>query len=250
MIARLKPESPLVTVVSPSLGHLRSLYEPRLSDVEAIIIHTTGSGPRERFNASERAGVHRWKSPFHTALWIYGTLLKYGPHYVVGQEPRQIAQLCPEAFCAWHVGALGGHVYDKPGWGNAKTAWWPQRWPSFESPRDLADGRLWLPYAKKPRILTALRTWRNGSVNANTIGVEVEPGEGREWTSDGWANVASVVCDIAARNKLPLARVRILTHSDAHPIKRSTPRGEPWDTAYTQWSWETFVRFAGIKEAI
>jgi hypothetical protein len=156
-------DSDVADRVEPSLGFRRKKYDERPGDVVAIVVHTTGGGPVKRFkNAAERKKF-KYKTPFDAALRIYRELMFEGPHYLVGQGDGEIAQLAPETLSAWHVGQAGGHLYDLDQWSTPDVRWWKDRWGTLESPRGLANGRL----------------WSHDSVNANTIGIEVVPHEAR-----------------------------------------------------------------------
>lgn len=216
----------------------------------ATIIHTTGGGILSRF---EREGARKGDAtPFETAMRVYGTIMEASGHYVVGQGEGQIAQVVPEALCAWHVGGAGSAPYHRLGTSwiprseRARYEWWQERWSGLDGPGDLAGGELWEPYVIGPSLLQRLRhplSWGKGSVNAWSIGLEVVPplGDQRgEWSSACWRSVTRLVVDMHERDAVPLERDRVITHSDAHPLSRTTPRGKPWDTVPEQWSWERF----------
>jgi hypothetical protein len=247
----LAPDSPLVPRVVPSLGVVRGVYEPRLRPAEAVVVHTTGIGPVRRVldpkfaKWRERTGIH---DPFEAALWIYRVAMRAGPHYVVDGETGRRVQVCPENLCAWHVGGRGGgryrHDFDR--WANLDTAWWIEEWPTLTSPRDLAGGRLWLPYGARTSAWVALHSL-GGSVNANTYGIEVVPclSDPRgPWTDAGWTSLVELVGDICLRRDVPCMRDRVIRHSDAHPLKRSA-RGAPWDPSPVQFTWGEFSGRSG-----
>jgi N-acetyl-anhydromuramyl-L-alanine amidase AmpD len=219
-------DSDVADRVEPSLGFRRKKYDERPGDVVAIVVHTTGGGPVKRFkNAAERKKF-KYKTPFDAALRIYRELMFEGPHYLVGQGDGEIAQLAPETLSAWHVGQAGGHLYDLDQWSTPDVRWWKDRWGTLESPRGLANGRL----------------WSHDSVNANTIGIEVVPHEARplgSWGDAAWANLVTLVQDVADRHGVPIDRAHIITHSDAHPLRRSASN-KPWDPRPAQWTWDEF----------
>lgn len=219
-------DSEVVDRIEPSLGVRKKKYDERPGRVVAIVVHTTGGGPLKRFKNGAERKKFKYKTPFDAALRIYGELMFEGPHYLVGQSDGDLAQLAPEIQSAWHVGQGGGHLYALDEWPTQGVRWWNDRWGTLESPRELANGRL----------------WTHDSVNANTIGIEVVPNEARPlgaWTDAAWTNLVALVVDIAARHGVPIDRTHILTHSDAHPLKRSA-QNKPWDPRPAQWSWDEF----------
>ncbi len=250
-------DTPLATP-HPSLGYRKRKFEPRLRPPSAIIVHTTGAGPANRLTSAVPAIV-QWRkrngfpsNTFESAIRIYQSVSEACGHYVVGQEIGQIAQLAPEAQCAWHVGGAGGRAYAKhvDVWNTTDTGWWEDRWPALGSPRELASGRLWEPYGHRVGLRVAWAQWRGGgSVNANTIAIEVacpldDPRD--SWTDAAWSNLVELVIDIAGRHEIPLTREHVLTHSDAHPLARSE-KNKPWDPNTRQWSWPRFAAIAGIR---
>ena len=243
------PDSPLASIVVPGLGYRRSRLLPRAGAPVAIVVHTTGGGITARYR---REGARRGDAtPHRTALRVYGSIMEAAAHYVVGQG-GEIGQVVPEGLCAWHVGGAKSAPYHRLGTSwmprstRARFAWWQERWEGLDGPRDLAGGQLWAPYVVGPSLAQRVRhplSWGKGSVNAWSVGIEVVPPEDDprgEWSPECWAALAALIRDIALRQGVPLRREPVITHSDAHPLSRTTPRGEPWDTVEAQWSWERF----------
>lgn len=239
------PDSPLVDVVVPGLAFKRNVLLPRVGPAVAVVTHTTGGGINARY---KREGARKGDaSPFETALRVYGTMMEPSPHYVVGQC-GSIGQVVPEELCAWHVGGARSAPYHRAAWvpwrARKRFAWWQERWPGLDGPRDLAGGQLWAPYVIGPSLSQRLRhplSWGKGSVNAWSYALEVVPpldDPGGPWSPECWRSVAALHLDIGRRREVPLERDCRITHSDAHPLSRTTPRGEPWDTVPEQWSWE------------
>lgn len=234
------PDTEHVDVFTPGLGYRQGKLVARGGPVRAVIVHTTGGGILARFR---REGAAKGDAdPFDTAVRVYTKIMVDSGHYVVGQRLGQIAQVVPESHVARHVGSAGSVPYLRtspwyPGREAARYAWWHDRWQGYDSPRDLAGGHLWdVGQAVPGRIAKA-------SCNAQTIALEVVPpleGATREWSPECWQNIANLIPDITDRHGLPLARSYVVTHSDAHPLSRTTPKGEPWDTAPSQWTWERF----------
>ena len=214
----------------PGLGYRTGKLSQRSAPVQGVIVHTTGGGILSRF---AREGAAKGDaSPFDTAVRVYTRIMSASGHYVIGQG-GEVTQVVPEDVVAHHVGSAKSRPYlTGDTWHAARLAdryaWWHERWPGLASPRDLAGGHM----------------WDGGSCNGVTLGIEVVPpleGAGKPWSRACWASLAEVIADATHRHSVPLERDRIVTHSDAHPLSRTTPRGQPWDTVPAQWSWERFL---------
>lgn len=237
-----------------SRGYRRGKYEERTRPPVAIIVHTTGWGPVRRYLDKKQRERHGWTSPFEAALWIYETIMDAGPHYVVGQK-GECAQVAPESVCAWHVGGRKARPYaraERKGradqWGSPRHDWWRERWVPYDNPRELAGGHLWDAYGKATGARVALASMA-GSVNANTIALEVVPpptGAHEPWSQTCWETITDLIYDVAHRHEIPLRREHILTHSDGHPLARTAANGAPWDTYETQFTWTRFCNYAGL----
>ena len=241
------PDSALVTLVRPGLAVSRGILLPRMGQAVAVVTHTTGGGINARF---KREGARKGDaSPFETAMRVYATIMEASPHYVVGQC-GSVGQVVPEELCAWHVGGAGSAPYHRAAWvpwrANKRFAWWLEKWAGLAGPRDLAGGQLWAPYVIGPSLAQRLRhplSWGKGSVNAWSYSLEVVPpidDPGGPWSPECWRSVAALHLDIGQRQGVPLERDCRITHSDAHPLSRTTPSGKAWDTVDAQWSWERF----------
>jgi hypothetical protein len=237
-------DSTLVEKVVPGRGFKRGKLLPR-SRVIGIVYHTTGRGVLRRFKRdAKRRG---WTLLIEAAAWIYATIMDASGHYIVDQEGR-IWQVVPERLCAWHVGGkLANRYWSHPGrwWRSAtgKFDWWLRRWPGLSTPRELADGRAWAPYEKPVGLLKRIRyprSWARGSVNAWFVALEIIPPEepGAPWSDACWAAVAALSLCISKRQRFQIKRDTALTHSDVHPLSRTTRAGVPWDTVPTQFSYE------------
>lgn len=253
----LVPDSPLVTRARPGLAYRRDQLLPRMGPPVATVIHTTGGGVRARYL---REGARKGdKDELDTGLRIYGTIMTASPHYIVDQRGI-IAQVTPEGLCAWHVGGAKSAPYHRAAWvpwrARARFAWWQERW-GLDGPRDLAGGQLWAPYVIGPTLAQRIRhplSWGKGSVNAWSLGIEViPPADPRApWSPECWRALAELIVDIHRRQGVPLERDHVCTHSDVHPLSRTTPSGLPWDTVEAQWNWERFeaeVAGAGLLTA-
>jgi hypothetical protein len=245
--ATFEPDSALVDIVAPGRGYKRGKLLPRAeSEYRGIVYHTTGRGVERRFKReAKRRG---WQKLLESALHIYGRLMDPSGHYVIDQEGT-IAQVVPENLCAWHVGGKLANLYwSRPGrWWRRKVHkfdWWRRRWPGLSTPRELAGGTAWDPYLKPPGLLQRLRhprSWARGSVNAGFVAFEVIPPEGNpsgEWSDACWRSVALLSLCVSRRRRFQLRRDTAITHSDAHPLSRTTRNGIPWDTVERQFSYE------------
>jgi hypothetical protein len=239
LIMTTLPDSHVAKVFRPGLGWAQGKLLPRVGAPVATVVHTTGGGIIARFEREGRAKGDR--TPHDTAVRVYGTIMPESGHYVIGQR-GECTQLVPEDSCAWHVGGRGSDAYWRDNWQTKTTAWWAARWPDLDSPRELAGGRLWSPYIVPPTLAQRIRrplSWGRGSANAGTYGLEIVPpvdSPTGPWSPDCWRTLARLVLDIHARRSMPLTREHVISHSDAHPIARSTARG-PWDPSPSQWSW-------------
>lgn len=226
-----EPDSSLVAKVVPGLGYTAGALRMRVASPAAIVVHTSGSGPVSRFADLSQRKRHGWKSPLDAAGWIYSALMEYSGHYILDGESGEIYQCVPEAFVAEHVGHSHYAAYAHGGWVTHDTAWWLGRWPTFRSPLELADNKLW----------TA------GTCNGNTIGVEVVPrmhDVRGPWSDAAWSSLALLLRDIGGRHQILLDRDHIVTHSDASPLDRST-HGAPWDPSPGQWTPQLLEKHLG-----
>jgi hypothetical protein len=231
--------------LTPGLGYSRGLLAERGRPATAIVIHTTGGGILARFR---REGAAKGdKTPHDTAVRVYQRIMPDSGHYVIGQS-GEVTQVVPETHVARHVGGAKSAPYLTGGpWHGTKDAkrfaWWHARWAGLASPRDLAGGLLWAPGPRGNHRPDA------PSCNAGSIGLEVVPplmSATAPWSDECWAAIAMVVEGVSGRHGIPLDRDCVVTHSDAHPISRTTPHGVPWDTHPDQWSWERFCAEMGI----
>jgi len=197
-------------------GMGKKLHLPRDNDPIGLIIHTTGSGPWSR-----QRRYPRFDTPGEAAVYMYERGTHAGPHYVVCGERGTIWQGTPDDHIAWHVGGDRSWVYKAPGW-DRKCKWWKKRWPEYSSPRDLLGGSL----------------WREGSANKLTLGIDVAPpliGPRAPWTDACWKSLSWLTNKLCLEYGIIHDSEHIFTHSDAHPRKRTTDSGKPWDPAKMQW---------------
>lgn len=238
----METDSLLARRFEPSYGTATGKFAPRNS-YSAIVVHTTGWGPVSKHLSNPQ----KFPTPLDAAVHIYKNM-PYSAHYVIDQEGT-IIQMCPEALASWHVGGSKAWRYQNA-WLTSRYTWWRERWPELQSPVELAEGKLWTPYPKEalagPLKYFRRLYWasRRGSVNANTIGIEVIPsnsGPRSSWSSQAWKALVGLCQDIHHRRGIPLTKHHLLSHSDACPISRTTRNGDPWDPWESQWSWPRFV---------
>ena len=202
-----------------ALGWRKGYWKPRRREPVAVVWHTTGAGILRKYRRLRRR--LGWASPFECALHQFTRNQKAGPHFVVGQR-GEVEQIAPLDVVAWHVGRRKGWQYGVPGagrwWGDPRFQWWRDRWDPLVSPTQLAGGKL----------------WRAGRCNENTIGVEVVPpteDPTGPWSREAWEAIA----DLARSLPVKIDPYHQISHSDAHPIARTTRSGAPWDPSPRAW---------------
>lgn len=214
---QFKAQLKCVEFVDPLYGtHDRRPHGPPV----ATIIHTTGRGPLRR---AGRSGFP--SDPFEAGVKIYskGYTRGFGPHFVVGQKRGDIAQTAAVEYSVPHTGGSFYRRYKTSWWDSSrKTRWWKERWPELSSPLEFASGTV----------------WSGGSVNNNTVGIEVvppAPSPREPWTEECWLNLVDLLQELRDRYQVPISEQTTLTHSDANPLSRSTRTGRPWDPSPQQW---------------
>jgi hypothetical protein len=237
--------SPLAKRPAPlGLGYRRGKLREMHYAPAAIVVHTTGAGPIRRAN-EDRFEAWRAKhdipkgDSLRCAVVTYSHVMDASGHYVIGPDGT-IVQVVPESHAAWHVGGSGSRPYF-----NApetclqaeRYRWWRERWPGLKTPRELAGGNLWREPYTVPGLVHRIKSgFPIGTCNENTLAVEmVGPGP---WSAEAWHALASLCIDISQRRGLALKRGTVISHSDAHPLSRTTPAGKAWDPAPFAWSWE------------
>jgi hypothetical protein len=240
--------SPVAVRALPlGLGYRRGKLREMHYAPAAIVVHTTGGGPIARAT-EDRFAAWRTKldipkgDSLRCAVALYTHVMDASGHYVIGQDGT-IVQVVPESHAAWHVGGKGSRPYftqPEAALAGPKYRWWRERWPGLKTPRELAGGNLWRPAYQPPGITHRIRSgFPIGTCNENTIGIEVVgPGP---WTPEAWSALAMLCLDIERRRGLTLRRDTVISHSDAHPLSRTTPSGRPWDPMAVTWTWERFV---------
>ena len=202
----------------------------RSKAVQALIIHTTGSGI---IGKALKANA----DPLDYAAAYYARPKSYASHYLVGYDGTIVGTV-PENVTAYHAGvgksrrrlyakgsdhwrrfvAKGRELVDT---GQIQSRYddWAERWPGKASPLDLIDG---------------------ASVNSVSIGIDLLaplPGERHPTTQIMWAR--ALVIDLVDRydlgtvagslvEELEIPKTAILRHADVDPISRSSKRGG-WD---------------------
>lgn len=206
-----------------SRGTRNNKYSLRRSPVVGYVIHTTGAGPLRRFRSTSERRRFGYTSPMDAALRTYHELMDEGPEFVICGDTGRVVRTGLPYECTWHVGSRGGQPYHSEGWARRCDRWWRARWPLLTSPVELCHGRL----------------WKNDSVNTNTRGVEVVPpqsGATHPWLPATIHSLRWLLHALARFDGVRLSNQTVITHSDAHPLSRTTRSGEPWDPGPTQWN--------------
>jgi len=88
--------------------------------------------------------------------------------------------------------------------------------------------------------------WAKGSCNANVYGVEVVPPLiPGPWSKAATDRVLDLLGYLTDTFSIPFEEDRIITHSDAHPISRTTRRDKPWDPPQALTLWKDLQLAAG-----
>lgn len=200
-----------------SYASRRGVLRSRSRDAQGLIIHTTGAGPWKRYY-ERRCAV-----PSEAACRLYERSMKYSPHYLVCGETGHTTRINSLGLRAMHVGSSGAWQYRRKGWAVGKDLeWWFRRFPYLASPRKLFGGAL----------------WTQGSANDVSVGIEVSPpcaGPRHAWTDAAWESLDELVSYLTQLLRIPRDTEHVITHSDAHPLKRVTKGGAPWDPGPGQW---------------
>lgn len=228
-----EPDCPFVDDIEPGGGYRRGKYAERRS-YSGFVTHTTGRNVHKR--------ALQWgKTPYEAARQIYRNM-SAGPHYLLDWDGSRLCQTCPEELAAWGVGSKNSNFYNNPKWATSKwirtrmglrdPSWWLTRFPELRSPFDLACGEIWRGNpGGKP------------SCNLNVVHVEIiPPPDNGPWPDGLWKRLAQVGDDVLTRRGIALDPQRNLSHSEAHPISRSTRSGLPWDPTNRQWSFKRFEK--------
>jgi|ETNvirenome_6_85_1030632.scaffolds.fasta_scaffold02666_14 hypothetical protein len=187
-----------------------------LSEVNSIIIHTTGYGP----------GLKRLKDKYADSLGNLNkialgrigqdyakrmaNILKYKGHFLI-DHLGVIYHFVPIDQTAWHTGSSKRRKLKK-----AKPfGWWTLRWKSL----DLDDP-------------TDLPSWEKGSPNKSSIGIDLlAHGNGALsgfYTEAQYQSLAKLISALCEDVGIPRQREHIVGHEDVDPISRGNTRGG-WD---------------------
>lgn len=184
-----------------------------LSDICAIILHTTGYGPGvSRLDAAFAQG--KVKDVGEAFALRQRDVLRFRPHFLVGRDGT-VFQIMPQEAIALHTGSENHKRLDS--WPirnrhgkHVNPNIWRSLFTRHHAPCDTpADLPLW------PRP------------NAVTLGVDLlEPADHKhpEAQLQGLVGLLTVLCQ-----ERGLGVGRIFTHSMVDPIDRTNARGLPWD---------------------
>ncbi len=224
--------SPLATRTISALRPLPSRSGP----VQAVIIHTTGSGIVRR---ALREGLQEEKEILDYCAGRMTRPWAYSPHYLVGWDGT-IINLVPEGTVAYHAALPRKHVrIYKRGIGIWKQHRgrepektdrilqrydeWSDRWPELDNPVQLVGP----------------------GVNSVTIGCDLlAPVPGEQHPLEQLQKMAYLVLDVLQAHGLVVERRTVLRHSDVAPFTRFTKRGG-WDPPRA--SFETICATLGLQ---
>ena len=237
------------------IAHLKRRKDRPLRRVNAVVVHTTGRGltravlkrifpdlpPHEWLDASRRmirfAGSEALADNTEaqqaagggaTAVdWYRSSGHPYFGHYLVDWV-GEVWELAPPDRRVMHSGSLAAEYR----WRDWRTMaapdgtwvkhgrdpdvvydWWLARWPDFRSPLGLATG----PHP-----------------NSCSVGIDLLPTMTGGYTGPQLAALPVLIRQIARRAGFPVARCRVLGHSDIDPARRGTVGqdriiGRDWD---------------------
>lgn len=208
--------SPLVNEV---VRTKRTDLPARAAKVQAVMIHTTGSG---LIANALKAG----KDVLAYYAAYYARADAYASGSVVGWEGKVVGTV-PDNLIAYHAGvsktyraiyAKGTAVWRRHVLENGKLVDkgvpqphyedWLARWPTLKSPLDLLTGP---------------------GVNSVTIGLDLlAPVAGAQHGETQLQKMAALIREIAGRQGIVVKKETVLRHSDIDPFSRSTSRGG-WD---------------------
>ena len=184
----------------------------RISEINSIIIHTTGYGAglkriAERNNNLEDVGkayAHRMAN-----------VLKYKGHFLIDHVGK-VWQFIPVTEVAWHTGSGKKKLLRS----EKLYPWWIERWPDLENP-------------------IKLPVW-NGSPNVNSVGIDLlAHGNGAitsGYTQAQYKSLSRLIKSLCVYLDIPLERKYILGHEDVDPISRGSKKGG-WDPGHFDWGY-------------
>ena len=195
-----------------SLAFRRGKLDPIDRPVMAYVFHQAGRGVLRRYEREKKR--FGYSGPTDCLIRIYREIMDPCGHYVVG--PDKVVQMVPENFEAWHAGISRSNrsSYLNGAWkrgilASRRFEWWVKRWPFKDGPQDL-NCKLFPNY--------------------NTLGIELVPvPKGEKFPPQTLHNCVRLIKDLTKRWCLPYEKDFFLTHSDVHPLKRTTLKGVPWD---------------------
>ena len=191
----------------------RSTKRRPLSDIGAIVLHTTSYGPGvSRIDAAFAQG--QVKDVGEAFALRQRDVLLFRPHFLVGRDGA-VFQVMPQEAIALHTGS---EHHKRLG-----------SWPIRNRHGKHVNPNLWRELFTRHHDTYAapadLPVWP--SPNAVTLGVDLlEPADHKhpEAQMQGLVGLLTILCQERA-----LGTGRIFTHSMVDPIDRTNARGLPWD---------------------
>jgi hypothetical protein len=206
-------ESPLIIVENPTHRALPARTQP----VQAIIVHTTGSG-----------------ATWEQILKFYTAEDGYQPHYAI-QLDGTIHRIADEKLIAWHCAIEPPeHSLYRQGYATwSRFSWSHTTNAPLDNGAEFSGYRVWRDRWREIQVDSPLDLPTGGSPNFVSVGIELEePPDGQRtadiFTDAQYASLISLVGDVVQRHSVPVDRQHLLGHSDCSPMRRSTAHGG-WD---------------------
>ena len=177
-----------------------------LSEINSIIIHTTGYGPGlKRINVLNKNNLAKVGDAY---AYRMANVLKYKGHFLI-DHVGVIYQFIPLDEVAWHTGSSKRRRLKKA----QPYEWWSDRWPELKNP-------------------TELPSWEKRSPNKVSVGIDLlAHGNGAvtpEYTDAQYESLAKLIKALCRDLSIPTARANIVGHEDVDPISRGNRRAG-WD---------------------
>jgi hypothetical protein len=178
------------------------------SDINSIIIHTTGYGPGlQRLENFTRGKGKRLEKIGAAYAHRMANILKYKGHYLIDHTGK-VWQFIDLERIAWHTGSSKRKLLSR----EKPHKWWTKRWNHIQKPTELPP---WETSPNKSTIGIDLLAHGNGQITSG-------------YTDEQYKSLGELIGKICDKYSIPVEREYILGHEDVDPISRgNTKRG--WD---------------------